>query len=180
MSTPQTSPLILVGVFGAAHGVRGEIRLKSFTEDPAAIADYAPLSDEQGRRVFAIKTMRHVKDDIFVARIEGVNDRNAAEALTNLRLFVPRDRLPAAEEGEYYHHDLIGLDAVTQDGERIGTVAGVENFGAGDILEIEAMQGGETMLVPFNDDFVPEVDLAGRRVVVVPPVMIEGEKPESE
>lgn len=176
----SSSPLILVGVFGAAHGVRGEIRLKSFTEDPAAIADYAPLSDEQGRRSFTINTMRHVKDDMFVARIDGVNDRNAAEALTNLRLFVPRDRLPPAEEGEYYHHDLIGLDAVTREGQIVGKIAAVENFGAGDILEIAPAQGGETMLVPFNDDFVPEVDLGARRVVIVPPVMVEGEEPGAE
>ena len=176
----MTSPLILVGVFGAAHGVRGEIRLKSFTEDPASIADYSPLSDEQGRRAFAIKALRHVKDDMFVARIEGVNDRNAAEALTNLRLFVSRDRLPPAQEGEYYHHDLIGLSAVTVDGAPFGKVVAVENYGAGDILEIAPAGGGETILIPFNDDFAPQVDFAAGRIVVVPPVMVGGEEPEAE
>eukprot|EP01037_Dinobryon_pediforme_P013663 gene13663-13779_t len=126
--TPKTD-LVLVGIFGAAHGVRGEIRLKSYTQDPAAIGDYGPLSAKTGQ-IFELLTLRFVKDDMFVVRIKGVTDRNGAEALTNTELFVPRSQLPPPDDDEFYYSDLIGLRAETPDGVLLGHVRSVENFGA--------------------------------------------------
>ena len=162
---------ICVAQIGAAHGIRGEVRLRSFTGDPMAIASYGPLESEDGTRRFTIETLRPAKDH-FVARLEGISDRNAAEQLTNLRLYVARDRLPPAGDGEFYHADLVGLAAVTPDGAALGTVTAVHNFGAGDVIEIKPASG-EALLVPFTDAAVPEIDLAAGRMVVVPLTAVE-------
>ncbi|MEA2979992.1 MAG: rRNA processing protein RimM [Alphaproteobacteria bacterium] len=159
---------ICVAQIGAAHGLRGEVRLRSFTEDPMAITAYGPLESEDGTRRFEIEAMRPAKDH-FVARLKGVPDRNAAERLTNLRLFVPRDRLPPIEDDEtFYHADLVGLAAVTPDGAPLGKVTAILNFGAGDLVEIKPESGGEPLMVPFTDAAVPEIDIAAGRIVVVP------------
>jgi len=170
-SSPAIAPqdLVLVGRFGAAHGVRGEIRLKSFTGNPEAIADYAPLYDKTGTRKFVLTSLRHVREDMFVARVEGVASRNEAEALVNLDLHADKAQLPEPDEDEFYHSDLIGLAAMLEDGTRIGDVLNVLNFGAGDILEVKPAQGGETLLYPFTKAVVPVIDVAGRRVVIAPP-----------
>jgi 16S rRNA processing protein RimM len=169
---------IQVGVFGAPHGVRGELRLKSHTGDPLAIGDYGPLSDDAGRR-FELTALRPVKDDILVVRVKGVADRAAAAALTHVKLFVDRAALPDADdEEEFYHADLIGLRAETQDGAPVGTVVAVHNHGAGDILEI-APDAGETLLLPFTRAVAPVVDVAGGRIVVAPPAEIEVREEES-
>jgi 16S rRNA processing protein RimM len=166
----KANDMILVAQFGAAHGIKGEVRLKAYTQDPMAVADYGLLIAPDGRR-FEIEAMRPAagssSPDMLVVRVRGVRDRNAAEALNRLELFVPKDALPPAEEGEYYHADLIGLRAVTPAGEEIGTVIGVPNYGAGDLIEI-APPRGQTILVPFTDPSVPEIDVAGGRIVVVP------------
>jgi 16S rRNA processing protein RimM len=162
---------ICVAQIGAAHGTRGEVRLRSFTEDPAAFTSYGPLESEDGRQRFTVEALRPAKDH-FVARLTGVGDRDAAERLTNLKLYVPRDRLPPADEGEYYHADLIGLTAVTSEGAALGTVTAIHNFGAGDIVEIKR-EGAEPLLVPFTDAAVPSVDLAAGRMVVEPPTLTE-------
>jgi 16S rRNA processing protein RimM len=166
---------ILVGQFGAAHGVKGELRLKSYTQDPAAIARYGKLYDASGARSFAIAALRPLKDDLFVARIEGILTREAAETLTNVTLYVARQNLPAAEEDEFYHADLIGLVARTAAGKEIGTIAAILNFGGGDILEVTLPDGGETRLLPFTKTIVPVVDVAAGHVIVVPPVEVEAE-----
>lgn len=168
---------IQVGVFGAPHGVRGELRLKSHTGDPMAIGDYGPLSDDAGRR-FELTTLRPVKDDILVVRVKGVADRTAAAALTNVKLFVDRAALPQADEEEFYHADLIGLAAETQAGAPLGTIVAVLNHGAGDILEI-APPRGETLLMPFTKAVVPVVDVKGGKVVVAPPAEVEAREEES-
>lgn len=168
------SGLVLVGRFGAPHGVRGEIRIKSYTGDPLALAGYGGLTDVTGTRRFALKRVRPVKDDMLVAQVEGVADRNAAEALTNADIFVPRASLPAPDEDEFYFSDLIGLAAVLPDGSRFGTVRAVDNFGAGDILVIET-GAGEEALLPFTKLVVPKVDIAGGAVHVVLPEEIDGE-----
>ena len=162
---------ICVAQIGAAHGIRGEVRLRSFTGDPMAVTSYGPLESEDGRQRFEIEALRPAKD-VFVARLRGVADRDAAEKLTNLRLYVSRDKLPPAEEGEFYHADLVGLAAVTPDGAALGTVTAVLNFGAGDILEIKPASG-EPLLVPFTDTTVPDIDMQARRMVVVPPATVE-------
>lgn len=160
---------IRVARIGAAHGVRGEVKLWPFTQDPMAVASYGPLETEDGTRRFEIEALRQA-NDFLVARIAGVSDRAAAEKLTNLDLFVPRDRLPKIEEVDtYYHADLIGLAAVTTDGETLGTVTAVHNFGAGDIIEIAPAGGGAPLMVSFTETAVPNVDLKTKQITVVPP-----------
>lgn len=164
---------ICVARIGAAHGIRGEVKLWSFTEDPAAVATYGPLETEDGTRRFEIEALRAVKDQ-FVARIAGIADRDTAEALRNTDLYVPRDRLPKIVEADtFYHADLIGLSAVTADGAQIGTVHALHNFGAGDIIEIMPPGGGEPVMLPFNNATVPKIDLAAKQIVVMPPAEIE-------
>jgi len=158
---------VLVGVFGAPHGVRGELRVKSYTQDPLGIADYDGLHDGAGRPV-EIVSARPLKDDLLVVRVKGVNDRDAAQSLTHTKLYIPREKLPPTEEDEFYTRDLIGLRAETQEGALIGTIVAVPNYGAGDILEI-APPAGETLLYPFTRAVVPTVDIAGGRVVISPP-----------
>jgi 16S rRNA processing protein RimM len=158
---------ICVAQIGGAHGIRGEVKLKSFTADPLAVKDYGLLESEDGAASFAIEALRPAKG-YLVARLRGVRDRNAAEQLTNLRLFVPRERLPPTAADEFYHADLIGLAAVTAAGVEVGTVVAVHNFGAGDILELRPPAGGTTIMLPFTDAFVPRIDIAGGRIVVEP------------
>ena len=159
---------ICVAQIGGAHGIRGEVKLKSFTADPLAVKDYGVLESEDGAASFEIEALRPAKG-YLVARLRGVRDRNAAEQLTNLRLFVPRERLPPPAADEFYHADLIGLAAVTAAGVEVGTVVAVHNFGAGDILELRPPAGGTTIMFPFNDAFVPRIDIAGGRIVIEPP-----------
>ena len=159
---------ICVAQIGAAHGVRGEVRLRSFTTDPMAVRAYGPLETEDGSARFEIETLRQAKDHL-VARLRGVDDRDAAEKLTNLTLYVPRNRLPATDPGEFYHADLIGLVAVDTKGASLGKVVAVQNFGAGDLLEIEVDERTGTVMVPFTEAAVPKVDIEGGRVVVDPP-----------
>ncbi|MBX9761267.1 MAG: ribosome maturation factor RimM [Beijerinckiaceae bacterium] len=172
---PDNSPRILVGRFGAAHGVRGEIRIKSFTADPMALASYAGLTDQTGARSFRIESARPVKDDLIVARVAGLKDRNGAEALTNVEIYIAREALPPAGEEEFYIADLIGMRAELADGAAFGTITNVLNFGAGDILDI-ALEGGGSRLLPFTRACAPHVDVSGRRVIVAPPDEIEGEE----
>ena len=161
---------VVVAQIGAAHGVKGEVRLKPFTQVPADVAAYGPLTAPDGR-VFEIEAIRPAagtSPDMMVARFKGIGDRTAAEALTNIELSVPQDRLPPTEANEFYHSDLIGLEAVTIGGHVLGAIVGVPNYGAGDLLEI-APSTGATILVPFTEAAVPKVDVAGGRVVVDPP-----------
>ncbi len=175
---------VVVAQFGAAHGITGEVRQKSFTQDPLCVQDYGPLTAPDGR-TFEIQSARAAagssSPEMLVVRLKGVADRNAAEKLNGLELSVPQDRLPPAEEGEYYHADLIGLSAVTLSGTILGTVVGVPNYGAGDLLEI-APPIGNTILIPFSDAAVPEIDIAGGRVIVDPPrgLLDDDEREEEE
>jgi 16S rRNA processing protein RimM len=155
---------VLVAQIGAAHGLRGEVRLRSFTADPMAVKDYGALESEDGTRRFEIESLRPAKD-VLIARLAGIADRNAAEALCNVRLFVTRDRLPPPEPDEFYHADLIGLVAVATDGRELGTVMALHNFGAGDLIEVKLAHGA-TVMLPFTKAAVPEIDVAGGRIVV--------------
>jgi 16S rRNA processing protein RimM len=166
---------IRVARIGAAHGIRGEVKLWSFTEDPLAVTQYGPLETEDGKRRFEIEAARPGKD-FLVARIAGIGDRNAAETLRNTDLFVPRNRLPPIDEADtFYHADLIGLAAVSEDGTALGTVIAIHNFGAGDLIEI-APAAGEPLLLPFTETTVPTIDLKAGRIVVVPPTVIEAKE----
>jgi len=160
---------VLIAQIGAAHGVRGEVRLKAFTEDPLSIARYGALESEDGRQRFEIEALRPAKD-VLVVRLKGVADRNAAEALKNLRLYVAREKLPAPAHDEFYVADLIGLAAEGPDGASLGTVKAVHNFGAGDLLEIEPADGGATVMLPFTVATVPTIDIARKKIVIEPPV----------
>jgi 16S rRNA processing protein RimM len=161
---------IQLGVIGRAHGVRGLVKITSHTADPADLTAYGPLSDADGRfyalrwKADGIAEVSRVVDGVVVR----VTDRAAAEKLTNTRLFVDRSALPPADEDEYYLTDLIGLDVVDQSGDAVGTVSVVHDYGAGASLEIER-KAGAPLLIPFIATCVPDVDLAGGRLVVVPP-----------
>jgi 16S rRNA processing protein RimM len=165
---------VCIAQIGAPHGVRGEVRLWTFTEDPMAVAGYGPLESEDGSRRFILQAVRPAKGHL-VARLHGVDDRSAAERLRNAKLYVARDRLPPTDAETFYHADLIGLTAVDQDGAAFGTVLALHNFGAGDLLEIRRAEGGATVLLPFTKVAVPTVDVAGGRVVVNPPEETLGE-----
>jgi 16S rRNA processing protein RimM len=160
-------PLLLVGRITGAHGLRGLVKVQCFTAEPSGIGQYGPLSDAAGRRTFEVTVMNPVKGGV-VAAIAGIADRNAAEKLRGVELYMPRDRLPAAGEGEYYHADLVGLAAELKDGSPFGRVRAVENYGAGDLLAI-LRSDGRVVSLPFTDPVVPVVDIAGGRVVVDPP-----------
>jgi 16S rRNA processing protein RimM len=164
---------IRVARIGAAHGVRGEVKLWSFTQDPLAVADYGPLETEDGARRFEIETLRPAKD-FLVARLAGIDTRDAAAGLCNLDLFVLREKLPPIEEADtYYHADLVGMAAVTPEGVALGAVTAVHNFGAGDLIEIAPIAGGEALLLPFTETVVPKIDTARRQITIVLPSVIE-------
>ena len=165
--------LICVARIGAAHGVRGAVKLWTFTEDPFAVRRYGPLLTKDGKHQFEVAQAREVRDHL-VATFKGVTTRDEAERLNGIELYVAREKLPATDADEYYHADLIGLAAVTTAGEPLGRVLAIHNFGAGDIIEI-APPKGTTMLLPFSNAVVPEVDLTGGRVVIDLPQEIEGE-----
>jgi 16S rRNA processing protein RimM len=168
---------ICVARLGAAHGVRGEVKLWSFTADPGAVADYGPFETADGR-VVEIEALRPAKE-FFVARLKGVADRTAAEQLRNAELFVPRERLPApADSDEFYHADLIGLAVVDAGGAALGSVVALHNFGAGDIIEVRRAEGRDTVMLPFTQAAVPEIDVAAGRIVVARE-LFEATEPES-
>jgi 16S rRNA processing protein RimM len=158
---------VCVGVVTGAHGVRGMVRLKSFTAEPEDAARYGPLEDERGERRFTLRVVGSAKG-VLIAAISGIDDRDPAEALRGLRLYLPRSALPPTEAEEYYHADLIGLDAALSDGTALGTVRAVHDFGAGDTLEIERASGPSVM-VPFTRAVVPVVDLDAGRLILEPP-----------
>lgn len=163
---------VCVGQIVGVHGVRGSVKLKSFTADPADVAAYGPLSDEAGTRRFQPVLTGEAKG-VFIARLDGVADRDAAEALKGVRLFAPRSALPEPDDAEeFYYADLIGLRAETADGEAFGKVTAVHDFGAGDILELRKTDG-RTVYLPFTRTVFPVVDVRDGRVVVAPPDEID-------
>ncbi len=171
----MTTAHICLARIGAPHGVRGQVRLWTFTEDPYAVLDYGPLATKDGKRTIEIDNVREAKGHL-VATLKGVTDRDEAARLNGVELYVARDALPDTEDGEYYHADLIGLAAVNAAGETMGRVVAMHDFGAGDIIEI-APPSGPTLLLPFTDAVVPTVDIAGGKVVIEMPGEIVGDDP---
>jgi 16S rRNA processing protein RimM len=169
--------LICVARIGAPHGVRGAVKLWTFTEDPLAVKSYGPLATKDGGRQFEVTHAREAKGHL-VATLKGVATREDAERLNGIELYIARDKLPAPDAGEYYHADLIGLAAVSGLNEPIGRVIAIHNFGAGDIIEV-APPSGATMLLPFTNAVVPTVDLAGGRVVIELPGEIDRDMPDT-
>jgi len=172
------SNLMCVGVVVGAHGVRGAVRIKSFTEDPIDIASYGPVSDETGDKRYRLTLLGEAKGGVVLAGLEGVSDRNAAEALKGVKLWVERSALPPPEEEEFYYSDLVGLRAELADGTEVGRVKGVYDFGGGDVIDITG-PGGSLML-PFTRKAVPLVDVAGGRLVVDPPEWVDGDRQTAE
>jgi 16S rRNA processing protein RimM len=168
MAGPEGAPRIVLAVVTGGHGTRGEVRLKSFAEGPAALTDYGALERSDGGAPLEVVSLRPTKDGL-IARFAGVSDRNAADALRGVELSVPRHRLPEPEPDEFYFADLVGLAAVRPDGEALGKVIAVHNFGAGDVIEVELAGSLETIFVPFTREAVPEIDVAARRLIVDPP-----------
>ena len=166
---------VLVGEIGAAQGLKGEVRLRSYTQTPADIATYGSLQDETGAREIEIERVR-ITPKAIVARIKGVTTREGAEALNRTKLYASRAKLRPAEkakDGEWYVADLVGLTAVNADGAELGAIVGVHNFGASDIVEIAPVNGEATFLVAFTEATVPEVDIASGRITVVLPEELE-------
>jgi 16S rRNA processing protein RimM len=159
---------VVLAVVTGAHGTRGEVKLKSFTAEPGAIAEYGPLERSDGGKPLEIVALRPAKQGL-IARFAGISERNAAERLKGVELSVARHRLPEPAAEEYYHADLVGLAAERPDGTVLGEVIAVHNFGAGDILEVRLPDGVQTVLVPFTRETVPEIDISNRRLVVDPP-----------
>src|SRR5471030_2669454 len=166
---------ICIARIGAPHGVRGAVKLWTFTEDPLAVKAYGPLVTKDGARRFEVTHAREAKGHL-VATLKGIATREDAERLNGIELYIAREKLPATGTDEYYHADLIGLAAVNTANEPIGRVTAIHNFGAGDIIEI-APPNGAAMLLPFTNAVVPTVDLANGRVVIELPVEIEGDDP---
>ena len=168
MSSSATSQrLVLMGAILGAHGIKGEVKVKSFAAKPADIAEYGPLTDTKHKRSFELSIVaRHAAKGVLIGRIAGITDRNAAEALKGVELFVDRERLPAPKDPEeYYLADLIGLAAFDGKDAKLGEIVSVDNYGAGDLLLV-VPEDGEGFVVPFAKAFVPVVDVKGGRVVL--------------
>lgn len=165
---------VLLGVVIGAQGLKGEVKVKTFTETPENIAAYGPLHTRDGRKL-AITTLREAKGLAFV-RFEGFATREAAESLKGVELYVSRATLPSPETQEFYHADLLGVRAEDTEGRTFGKVIAVHNFGAGDVIEIEREDGVGTVLMPFTQDIVPSIDIAERRIVIAAPEEAEAER----
>jgi 16S rRNA processing protein RimM len=165
--------LILLGTIGAAHGIKGEVRITSHTQDPEAIADYGPLSTDRPGLTITIEAVR-LQKTVLIARLAGVRDRDAAEKLNGVSLYVERSKLPDHDdEDDFYHADLIGLDARLDTGVSIGRVIALHNHGAGDLIEIQDELKGDTFLFPFTKAVVPSIDIDGGFLVISPPLDAE-------
>lgn len=166
----DTSSRILMGTIGAAHGIKGEVRIASHTQDPEAIADYGPLDTNRPGLTITIEQAR-LQKTVLIARLKGIRDRNAAELLNGVELYVDRGRLPEIEdEDDFYHADLIGLDARLENGVSIGAVSAIYDHGAGDILEVRDPRSGDTFLYPFTRPVVPTIEISKGFLVIAPPL----------
>ncbi|MGK6313330.1 ribosome maturation factor RimM [Neorhizobium sp. DT-125] len=176
---PKLENPVLMATIGAAQGLRGEVRVRSYTADPTALGDYGNLHSEDGR-VFEILEIREAKN-VAIVRFRGINDRNAAEALNGLELFIERDNLPdeELEDDEFYYADLEGLEAIDQDGKSYGTVSAVYDFGAGDLLELKG-PGRRPALIPFSEAAVLEIDLEGGKILIDPQAAGLTETPDED
>lgn len=164
---------IFLGMITGAHGMHGAVRVRSFTAEPEDVASYGPLSDEAGTRSFALSVSRRTRGGI-IARLAGIEDRDAAEALKGTGLYADRDALPELDEDEFYHADLVGLAVVLTDGRPLGRVRGLDNFGAGEVIEVETKEG-KSLSLPFTRAAVPQIDLKAGRLTVDPPPGIVGD-----
>ena len=164
---------VCVAAVAGAHGVRGALRLRCFTERPEDVAGYGPVFDKDGARRFEFEVIGSARGGVLV-RAQGIEDRDAAEALRGTELLVPRSALPELASDEFYCRDLEGMDVLRSDGSRLGVVRSVDNFGAGDLIEVEA-DDGQRLSLPFTREVVPSIDLGRGCLVIEPPRELEGE-----
>lgn len=176
----QPGERVLLGRISGAHGLKGEVKIATFTQQPEDVAAYGPLTNADGTRSFEIASLRTAGGGSVIARLRGVTDRNGAEALRGIELFVSRAALPPPTADEYYHSDLIGLSAVSAEGEALGEIVAVHNYGAGDLLELRPANSRKTELIPFESAYVPKVDLEARCVTIVRPSYERDESAEQE
>jgi len=160
--------MVCVGAIGGSYGVKGDARIKSFCADPRAIADYGPLTTEDGQREFSISLKGTLKAG-FAARLSNVNTKEQADALKGVRLYAPREALPDLPDEEYYHADLIGMIVLDTGGKELGKVSDVMNHGADDLLEVRGKGIKDDALIPFTREIVPTVDMASGRIIIDPP-----------
>ena len=158
---------VLVGVIVGAHGIKGEVKLKSFTSNPVNIGSYGSLQDSSGRS-FEITRLKPIKDD-FIASLKGVIDRHQSELLRGVELYVAREKLPKLKGSETYAHDLIGSDVLLEDGKPLGKLIAMPDYGAGDLMEVELAGSTATVLIPFTNAFVPQNDFTTGKIMVVLP-----------
>ena len=170
--------LVCLGVVLGAHGLRGAVRIKSFAMNASNTAAYGPLQSDDGAMRFALK-VRGVSRGAVLAELEGVNRRETAEALKGTRLYVPREALPTTNENEFYHADLIGLTARTEDGEVYGVVKSINNYGAGDVIEIQR-DNAQSQFLPFSREIVPVINLAEDYLTIDPPVEIDAKRSNAD
>jgi 16S rRNA processing protein RimM len=159
---------VCVGAIAGAFGVRGEVRIKSFCAEPEAIADYSPLTTEDGQRSFDLTLNQPIKNG-FSGRLSTVSTKEDADALRGVRLFAERSKLPPTEEDEYYYADLVGLTVLDTGGRELGTVSAVLNHGSSDLLEVKTKGSSDTFLLPFTQAMVPTVDMTSGRIIADPP-----------
>lgn len=170
---------ILLGEITGVHGIRGDLLVRSYTQPIEAVASYGPLSDEHGTKTLSLSVVR-VTDKGIVARIEGIKDRTTAEDFRGTKLFIDRTQLPEADASEFYHADLIGLDALAPDGSSLGVIVSVQNFGGGDLLELKPVDGSSSEFIPFKSEWVPSIDLAARTATVIIPATSGGDSEDEE
>ncbi|MEP2703585.1 MAG: ribosome maturation factor RimM [Roseibium sp.] len=177
MSSSETSK-VLMATIGAAHGIRGEVRVKPYGDDLLSFTDYSVLTTKDGKQSFEVVSAR-VKKTVVITKFAEIKDRNQAEALNGIDLYIDRDELPEPEEDEFYYSDLNGLSVLDPGGELLGKIAAVQDFGAGDLLEIRPKRG-KTFYVPFTKDFVPKINLGEGQVTLdLPEDYLSDGKPES-
>jgi 16S rRNA processing protein RimM len=164
---------VVLGVVTGAHGLKGEVKVRTFTDAPDSLGAYGPVLAADGREL-SVTEVRSAKGGEAIVRFKGIASRDGAESLKGQKLFVSRAAMPEPETGEYYYVDLIGCAVEDRAGNRLGSVLAIHNFGAGDVIEI-GEAGGDTRFLPFNDDVVPDVDIAARRITVELPRETEGE-----
>lgn len=164
----DNSSYICVGIILSAHGVKGEVKVHPYTQNPEDLTAYGPLFNQSGSKEFQLRIKR-IQNDAVIATISGCNDRNAAEPLRGTKLYIPRDALPETDEDEFYHEDLLNLKVIRQNGTLVGTIKAIHNFGAGDVLEVTLSGSGKTEMIPFTKAVIPDINLAEGFVTMTPP-----------
>ncbi len=161
--------LIELGAITNAHGIKGDVTIKPFGKDLSSLLDYGPVRDKSGQQAFTILSLRHSKKDLYVARIKEITNRNQAEEIKGTELYIERSKLPEPEEDEFYYRDLIGLSVKLETGEKWGKVIAVEDYGAGDIIEIMPQNSQKSVYFSFTKDIIPTISLKEGYLILIPP-----------